>query len=123
MGVDVRRLAAVDMYGLGTPLRRRVILVEFVLGATVGVALGVLAILIAPGPRGWLFGVWLTGVCLNYVPLAIHAARLHRPGVLEAELAGVDIPRELRHYTVVQLWILVPLLMVVLDLIQRRRRT
>ncbi|MDG9674341.1 hypothetical protein [Micromonospora sp. DH14] len=37
-----------------------------------------------------------------------------RPGALDAELAGVDIDLELRRYTVLQLWVVVPLSLVVL---------
>ncbi|MFE0526920.1 hypothetical protein ACFW0V_04915 [Micromonospora parva] len=47
-----------------------------------------------------------------------------RPGALDAELAGVDIDRELRRYTVLQLWVFVPLSLVVLairDALARRR--
>jgi hypothetical protein len=48
------------------------------------------------------------------VPLAAYAIALSRSGVLSAELAGVDNGRELRRYSVLQLWILVPLSLVVL---------
>jgi hypothetical protein len=82
---DVRRLAAVDMYGsAGSRVRRR----------TVG---------------------------LSYVPLAGHAWSLSRPGALDRALAGVDVHRELRYYTVAQLWIVVPLLLLVLTIRQRDR--
>lgn len=50
---------------------------------------------------------------MNYVPLAISAHSLSRPGALEAELAGADLPRELRQAGVRQLWIVVPLAVVV----------
>ena len=119
--VDIRRLAAVDMYGArGTRRRRRVIVAEFVLGAVVGTAIGLAVAIGFPG-AGWVvFGAWLTGVSLNYAPLAIHAVSLFPGHRLEAELAGVDIGRELRHYTVVQFWIAVPLLFVVLAVAQLR---
>jgi hypothetical protein len=62
-GVDVRRLAAIDMYGLfGTRRRRRVILAEFVFGAVVMVGAGA-AIIAGPldarhrGVRGVAGGV------------------------------------------------------------------
>jgi hypothetical protein len=69
-----------------------------------------------------LFGAWIAGACLNYVPLSIHAISLLPERRLERELAGVDVPAELRHYTKAQLWIAVPLLFVALDLRQRRGR-
>jgi hypothetical protein len=118
---DLRRLAAVDMVGGGwTRLRRRVILAEFVLGAAVGTALGVL-VAVSASTLGWIvFGVWIAGACLNYVPLALHALSLSRPGRLEAELAGADVRSELRRYTKAQLWIVVPLLFVAVAPFQRR---
>jgi hypothetical protein len=57
--------------------------------------------------------VWLIGVGANYVPLAISARSLSRPGELEAELAGVDIPSEAHRVGVRQLWLLVPFAVVV----------
>jgi hypothetical protein len=98
----------------GTDRRRTIIVVEFVLGAVAGPAVGVYTFLTADG-LGWqIFGAWLTLVMLNYVPLMLHAFSLLRPGALSEELAGVDIPRGLRRYTLLQLWIVVPLLFVVL---------
>jgi hypothetical protein len=41
------------------------------------------------------------------------AQALSRPGALEAELAGVDIPSEARRLGVRQLWLLVPFAVVV----------
>jgi hypothetical protein len=123
MRLDVRRLAAVDMWGgRGTRRRRAIILAEFVLGATIGPALGLL-LAITGSTLGWrVLGAWIAGACLNYVPLALHAISLFPGRRLEAELSGVDVRGELRYYTGAQLWIAVPLLLVALDLLQRRRR-
>jgi len=44
--------------------------------------------------------------------LAWHASQLSHRGALDAELRGVDLPRELRRYTRLQFWIAVPLLFV-----------
>jgi hypothetical protein len=123
MRLDVRRLAAVDMWGTrGTRRRRAIILAEFVLGATVGPALGILLAITGSGLLWRILGAWLAGACLNYVPLALHAIGLYPGRRLEAELSDVDVTGELRYYTAAQLWIAVPLLFVVLDLVQRRRR-
>ncbi len=112
------------MHGVrGTSFRRRVIVAEFVLGAVVGTALGVFVTVSASNAAWLVFGVWMTGVCLNYVPLALHALLLSRPGRLEADLAGADIRREVRHYTKAQFWIAVPLLFVLLGALQERHRT
>jgi hypothetical protein len=113
--LDVRRLAAVDMWGsAGVRWRRWVILIEFLVGVFGGGALGI-GLLVSDGDvPSRLLGVWLVGVALNYVPLSLHALTLIRPGALEAELAGVDVHQELRHYTTAQFWIAVPLLLMVL---------
>ncbi len=114
-GVNVRRLAAIDMYGArGTMRRRRIILAEFVAGVAVLVAFGIWLVADATGLGGRIFGVWMIGAGLNYAPLAAYAIALSRPGTLNAELAGVDTGRELRRYSVLQLWVFVPLSLVVL---------
>jgi hypothetical protein len=46
------------------------------------------------------------------------AISLARPGRLDAELAGADVAAELRRYTVRQLLIAVPLLVLVLGVVQ-----
>ncbi len=123
MRIDIRRLAAVDMHGSrGTQRRRRIIVAEFVLGAVVGTGIGVAIAVTAPS-LGWrVFGVWIAGACLNYIPLALHALDLSRRRRLAAELDGVDVPAELRYYTKAQFWVAVPLLFVVLALVQQRDR-
>lgn len=116
-GVDVRRLAAVDMHGArGRRARAWTILVEFVLGAVGAPLLGGLVVVEMP-TFGWrLFGLWVVGIGLNYVPLTLHAVSFIRPGALARELAGTDVPRELRHYTRAQVWVFVPLALVVFAL-------
>jgi hypothetical protein len=119
--VNVRRLAAVDMYGsAGAPWRKWVILAEFLTGVAGTVVIAVLLLRAGNGPAATVPAVWLFGLAANYVPLAAHALSLIRPGALDAELAGVDITASLRHYTVAQFWVLVPFLFVVLAARQRR---
>jgi hypothetical protein len=68
----VCRLGAVEMHGAdGTRRRRRVLPAEFVLGAVVGVALGVVVVAGSDALGVRLLGLWLAGACLNYVPLAL----------------------------------------------------
>ncbi|WFE54791.1 hypothetical protein [Micromonospora sp. WMMD1155] len=118
LGLDVRRLAAIDMWGsAGVRWRRWVILAEFLLGVGGGGALGLLAVSSGGGLRT-VVGWWLIGLAVNYVPLSVHALTLIRPGALEAEIRGVDVPGELRHYTTAQLWVAVPLLVAVLAVVQ-----
>ena len=120
--MNVRRLAAIDMYGVaGTMRRRRIIVSEFVIGFIAMITIGTSMLVVANG--GWqIFGAWFIGAGLNYLPLSVHAIDLIRPGVLDEELADVDIRAELRRYTVLQLWVFVPLALVVLAVAQSRRR-
>ena len=108
--MNVKRLAAIDMYGTrGTKRRRGIILAEFTAGLAATVAFGIWLVADASGLSSRIFGIWLIGAGLNYAPLAAYAIALNRPGALEAELADVDTNRELRRYGILQLWILLPL--------------
>jgi hypothetical protein len=119
-GLEVRRLAAIDMWGsAGVRWRRWVILAEFLLGVIGGAAIGIVAIS-SGGGLPLVVGCWLIGVAANYVPLSVHALTLIRPGALEAEIQGVDVHGELRHYTTAQFWVFVPLLLVALAVDQWR---
>ncbi|MGK5739133.1 hypothetical protein [Micromonospora sp. URMC 103] len=121
--LDVRRLAAIDLHGsAGSSVRRRVILTEFAVGVLGCLALGGWLVADADGPGDAVLGGYFVLLGLNYVPLTLHAVALRRPEALARELAGVDIPGELRRYTVRQLWVLVPLLPVALALRQSRQR-
>jgi len=123
-GVNVKRLAALDMYGAtGTTRRRRIVLAEFIAAAAATMALGIWLVTGASGLGARIFGIWLIGVGLNYAPLAAYAISLSRPGALDAELVGVDTGRELRRYTVLQLWILVPLSLIVMTALRRKTGT
>jgi hypothetical protein len=94
---------------------------EFIVGAVVGVALG-LWIVLSSRTVGWqLFGAWLTGMGANYLALALHAVSLSRPGALDIELAGVDVRRELRRHGLAQLWVLIPVGVAVFALAQLGR--
>jgi hypothetical protein len=102
----------------GTRRRRRLIGLEFFLGAIGCIGLG--AFVLATG-SGWMIlaGLWLIGAGINYVPLARHAQSLSRPGALEAELQGVNLRPELRRAGVQQLWIAIPLAIAVFDFVHR----
>jgi hypothetical protein len=120
--LDVRRLAALDMWGAsGTLRRRRIIRAEFIAGAVGCTLLGALALRTDAGLMR-VVGIWLLGAGVNYVPLAWEAVALSRRGALEAELADVDVPRALRRASVEQLWIAVPLAVAVAALLRARRR-
>jgi hypothetical protein len=120
--LNVKRMAAIDMYGSrGTMRRRRIVLAEFAVGSAAAVAFGIW--LVTLGTRASLVaGIWILGMGLNYVPLAVYAVPLIRPGALDAELAGVDTGRELRRYSLLQFWVFVPLSFVVLTATAAIRR-
>lgn len=112
----MRRLAAVDMHGLkGGRFRSWVILAEFLFGAVAGPLLGLFMLVAADSVVWKLIGVVMIGIGLNYVPLARHALSLRTPEALAAELDGVDVRPEMRRYTALQLWVCVPLAVVVFD--------
>ena len=120
--LNVRRLAAVDMYGSsGAAWRRWVILLEFVIG-TAGIATLGIRVLNAGDIGTVVLGLYLLGVALNYLPLAAYALMFLRPATLRSELAGVDLGGELRRYTNAQFWVFVPLVLLGLDVSQRARR-
>jgi hypothetical protein len=120
MTMNVKRLAAIDMYGTrGTLRRRRIILAEFTAGVVATVALGTWLTTSASSLGTRLFGIWILGAGLNYTPLAAYAIALSRPGALVTELAGVDTGGELRRYSLLQFWIVVPLSLVIFTLFTR----
>src|SRR5262245_1373964 len=115
--LDVRRLAALDMWGrAGSMRRRQIIRAEFLLGVVGCTSLGLLALVRG---SGWMvvLGIWLIGVGINYVPLAVYAQSLSRSSALEDELVDVDVRREQRRAGLQQFWIAVPLAIVVFALV------
>lgn len=113
--MNVRRLAAIDMYGSrGSMRRRRIIVAEFLVVTAVAAAISGWLLLRASRPADWVLALCALGVSLNYASLSVYAVLLSRPGSLDSELAGVDVGPELRRYSVLQLWVFVPLLLLVL---------
>lgn len=111
------------MYGTtGTVRRKRMVLAEFIVALAGMTALGIWLVIDASGLGTRILGIWLTGTGLNYAPLVAYAISLRRAGALETELASVDTGQELRRYTALQLWILVPLSLVVMT-VQGRKPT
>lgn len=119
---DVRRLAALDLHGVaGRHWRRRLIGAEFLFGAVSCLILGIwLATTVTTvGPR--VLGAWIAGLGVNYLALAWQAAALWRRGALAAELGRTDVHDDLRRYSYLQFWIVVPILFAVLALTQHRQ--
>jgi len=104
----------------GKPWRRRLIRVEFAIGAVGCVLLGAFAMFTASDTTWLLVGAWLVGVGLNYVALCVHAHSLSRPAELEAELRGVDLRPALRKAGLQQFWIAIPLAVVIAALVNAR---
>ena len=118
--MNVRRFAAIDMHGLAdSTSRRRIILGKFILGAILSLVLGVFVFRTADSLFWTVFGLWLIGIGFNYVPLAMYGISFIRPGALQRELAGLDIPAELQRYAGLQTWVFLPLALVYLAIRQR----
>jgi hypothetical protein len=118
--VNVRRFAAIDMHGLAdSTSRRRLILAKLILGAVLSLVLGAFVLVTADSLFWTVFGLWLIGIGFNYVPLALYAIGFTRPGALQRELAGVDIPTELQRYAGLQTWVFLPFVLVYLAIRQR----
>jgi hypothetical protein len=119
--IEIRKLAAVDMAWLGT----RVILAEYALGVLLPAILGVISIRGGMSDTGQIgfgttLGFWLIGIAANYVPLFIYAVLIARAGTAKAE--GEPEIAHARRYGLQQVIILVPLLVVIVALVQERRR-
>ncbi|HEV2415686.1 MAG TPA: hypothetical protein VGX27_12855 [Candidatus Dormibacteraeota bacterium] len=114
VGLNVRRLAALDMTFLGT----QVIVAEYAAGVVLPWVIAALSV-----RRGVLpLGIPLPWIGLNNVPLFVHAVDLARRGTAREEVAAeLADPPQARSYSWRQLWILVPLGVVVFALLQRRR--
>lgn len=118
--VSVRRLAAVDLSGLGP----KIIIPEFAIAVLGAPALGVLTMVRSGSPGATVLGVLLIGLGVNYVPLVIHAIDLVRRSAVEATIADEADDRRALYakYRKQSLWLLVPFAVGVAALAQIRRR-
>lgn len=116
IGLNVRKLVALDMTFLGT----RVIVAEYAVGVVLPAVIGLLSL-----RRGaLLLGIPLLWIALNYVPLFLHSVDLARRGTARQEVAAeLADRRQARSYSWRQLWILVPLAVVGFALAQRAKRS
>ena len=119
--INIRKLAAVDMALNGT----RFIVTEFAIGIVLPLILGLFSIragLSGAVQISWqtLLGFWLISIAANYVPLFIYAVRIARGGTVMEE--GQSELANAKRYTIQQVIILVPFLVVVLAIIQESRR-
>jgi hypothetical protein len=118
--IDVRRLAAVDLSGLGP----KIIIPEFVLAVVGAPLLGVLTLFRGGSPGVKALGVALIGLGLNYVPLLIHAVDLVRRHDVQAEIADEAGDRRALYakYRKQSVWLLLPFVVAVAALWQTKRR-
>ena len=120
--INVRKLAATDLYFLGT----KIILAEFGLGVPVMVLLGILSL------RAGLFhtyatwqivlGIYLLFLAINYIPMLWFAIDIARRGAA-ADVLGDELSDQvaaMRKYRRQSLWLLIPLVAPVAWVMQRR---
>ena len=116
--IQIRRLAAVDIAFLGS----RFILAEFSIGVFGSLGLGVLTLVRTHSLGGTVFGAYLLCIGVNYVPLLFHAIDLVRNGTARQEIAN-ELPekdRMFRKYRRQSLFLLVPLVVPILAIVQWR---
>jgi hypothetical protein len=116
--IDIRRLAAVDIAFLCS----RFILAEFSIGVFGSLGLGVLTLVRTHSFGGTAFGAYLLCIGINYVPLLLHAVSIVRHGTANQEIADEmpDKRRMFRKYRRQSLLLLLPLVVPILAIIQRR---
>ncbi len=115
--INIRKLAALDMVLHGV----RLIATEYALGVAFPLLLAFFtlrSILSGPVRLDWqmVFGVWLVGIAVNYIPLLIYAILIARAGSANAE--GRPELAQVRRYNVQQLMLLIPFLVAVIALVQ-----
>lgn len=117
--VNVQRLAAVDLSGLGP----KIIIPEFALAVLGGPALGVLTVVRSRSLGMTALGVALIGLGVNYVPLLIHAIDLVRRSAVAAAIADEAFDRRSLYakYRRQSLWLLLPFVVGIAALSQMTR--
>lgn len=119
--IEIRKLAALDVAFLGS----KVIIGEFLLGVLGPVALGVFIASRAHTPFQWVLAIYFLALGLNYIPLVILAVGVTRRGdarSLVADEFGRDKRQTMRNYRRGSLMLLLPLVVPVIALMQRRPR-
>ena len=123
--INVRKLAAIDMYFLGP----KIILAEFGLGVPVMLGLGILSLRVGlfRTHATWqiLLGAYLVLLAINYVPMLWCAIDIARRGTAATELGEElrDKGEAMRKYRRQSLWLLVPLAAPLAWLMELRRNT
>lgn len=122
MVINVRKLAAIDLYLLGP----YVIVTEFALGVAGPIVLGVFTLRMA-SRQAWplgltSFGGYLLLLGVNYIPMLLHAIDLARFRSAFSEITDELSERRVafRKYRRQSLYLLVPLVVPLLAILQHR---
>ena len=117
--LNVRKLAAIDIAILGL----LPVIAEFALGVIGSLAMGIFVALRSRGIRGMVLAAYLVALGINYVPLLFHALSLRDRSRARREMddeLGADPRIAMRRYRRGSLLLLLPFVVPVLALVQRR---
>ncbi len=118
--IEPRKLAAIDIFFLGN----KIIIGEFALGVLLCGGLGAFTLYRAHSLSQFGLGLYLIALSINYVPMLLYAVRLSQHGNIRHEL-GVELDDQraaMSKYRRQSLWLLVPLAVVVVALVQAASR-
>ncbi len=120
--INIRKLVAVDMLIHGN----RFILVEFALGIVLPILLGLFSVrsgIFSQHISVWqtTLGFWLLGIGINYTALFFYAILISRKNTAKSE--GQSELTHLRKNGIQQVFILVPLMVLLVSIIQELGHT
>lgn len=118
--LEPRKLAAIDLAFLGP----KIIIPEFLAGVALSAGLGVLVLVRGHGsPTQILLGLYLISLGINYAPMLIYAIAINKAQSARRELGNEldDKRAAMSKYRRQSLWLLVPLIIPLIALRQRRK--
>lgn len=118
--LEPRKLAAIDLAFLGP----KIIIPEFLAGVALSAALGVLVLVRGHGsPTQIVLGFYLISLGINYAPMLIYAIAINKAQSARRELGNEldDQRAAMSKYRRQSLWLLVPLIIPLIALRQRRK--
>lgn len=118
--LEPRKLAAIDLAFLGP----KIIIPEFLAGVALSAGLGVLVLVRGHGsPAQIVLGLYLISLGINYAPMLIYAIAINKAQSARRELGNEldDKRAAMSKYRRQSLWLLVPLIIPLLALRQRRK--
>lgn len=120
--LNPRKLAAIDLAFLGPKL----IISEFTLGVFLSAALGVFVLFRGHrSPAQIALGLYLISLGLNYIPMLVYAIVINKAKSARREL-GNELDNKsaaMKKYRRQSAWLLIPLIVPTVALMQTRRRT